>query len=328
MNKTVVITSIFEPTEAVRAFALLQGYETIVIGDRKTPKDWQCSGVSFISIEDQKLLPFHLASKLPVDHYCRKMLGYLQAIANDAEVIVDTDDDNIPKSNWSYPEISGKFLTIPRDQGFVNIYQLFTDQKIWPRGLPLELITKSFQLKESLSPLTCKVGIWQGLADEDPDVDAIYRLSLDEPCLFSSHEPVVLQRGTLCPFNSQNTVIRKELFPLLYLPAFVSFRFTDILRGLVAQPIMWLYDYHLGFTEATVIQRRNPHDYMEDFMSEIPMYRHCKDVADLVLSAISSGQSIEDNLSCAYRSLFNHNIVCEQELATLEYWLNDIQSVA
>lgn len=74
----------------------------------------------------------------------------------------------------------------------------------------------------------------QGLADENPDVDAIYRLTNDTPCYFDERAPVVLEAGTLCPFNSQNTATRRELFPLLYMPVFITFRFTDILRGLAA----------------------------------------------------------------------------------------------
>ena len=80
----------------------------------------------------------------------------------------------------------------------------------------------------------CNVGVWQGLADEDPDVDAIYRLTSDTPCYFNERNPVVLAKGTVCPFNTQNTIIIKPLFNLLYLPTTATFRFTDILRGLVA----------------------------------------------------------------------------------------------
>ena len=36
------------------------------------------------------------------------------------------------------------------------------------------------------------------------------------------------------PFNSQNTIWFKEIFPLLYLPVSCSMRATDIIRGLVA----------------------------------------------------------------------------------------------
>jgi hypothetical protein len=325
MNKSIVITSIFEPTEAVIEFSKLKEYQLVVVGDKKSPIDWNCENVDYISIQQQENIGFELAKILPYNHYCRKMFGYLKAIQNGAEYIIDTDDDNIPKTNWNFPNFEQNYDCIEDDKGFVNIYQLYTTQKIWARGLPLNLINTDFELENCLSLKKCKVGIWQGLADEDPDVDAIYRLTSDIPCYFNERNPVVLGKGTISPFNTQNTMIRKELFPLLYLPTYVTFRFTDILRGLVAQPIMWLYDYQLGFTNATVVQKRNPHEYMKDFISEIPMYQHCERVIDIVSSSISLEDSIETNLLNAYKSLFKENIVCEKELKTLEVWLKDIE---
>lgn len=327
MKKYIVITSIFAPTDAVKKFAQLKGYQLIVVGDKKTPKDWNQDNVIYLSIEAQNEMSFETGKVLPYNHYCRKMLGYLWAIENGADFIIDTDDDNIPKLNWQFPETNGVFDFITKDQGFINIYQLFTTQKIWPRGLPLNLIKKDFKLQELLTTSNCKVGVWQGLADEDPDVDAIYRLTSDEICNFSNRKPVVLGTGTISPFNTQNTIITKELFPLMYLPTYVTFRFTDILRGLVFQPIMWLYDYNLGFVDATVIQKRNPHDYMKDFISEIPMYQHCEKVIDLVSVTISISNTISDNLYNAYNALLKDSIVSDKEMVTLEAWLKDIQNL-
>ncbi|WOO43009.1 STELLO glycosyltransferase family protein [Rubellicoccus peritrichatus] len=324
MSKYVVITSIFEPTEAVRAFAGLNDYKLVVVGDKKTPKDWTCDNVEYLSVLDQSGVGAHLSGVLPYNHYCRKMMGYLYCVNKGASLIVDTDDDNIPKENWSFPAAEGSFSALPEDKGFVNIYELYTDMKIWPRGLPVNLINERFGLEKDLIEKTCKVGIWQGLADEDPDVDAIYRLTNGALCYFNERDPVVLGKGTLCPFNSQNTMIAKELFPLLYLPTYVTFRFTDILRGLVAQPIMWLFDYHLGFTNATVIQKRNPHDYFQDFLSEIPMYKHCEEVIEIANGAISSGKSISDNLFNVYEGLHRKDIVETEELEVLAAWLKDI----
>ena len=119
----------------------------------------------------------------------------------------------------------------------------------------------------------------------------------------------------------------KALFPLLYLPAFVSFRFTDILRGLVAQPIMWLYDYHLGFTKPTVEQVRNPHDYVKDFMSEVPMYEHGYKIPDIVKASISADSSLSDNLMMAYEALYKEKIVPKEELLSLSAWLNDLEKL-
>ena len=326
MKKIIVITSIFSPTESIIKFANKTDYQIIVVGDKKSPENWHCTNVDYISVEEQESFDFNLIKVLPYNHYCRKMIGYIKAIKEGADCIVDTDDDNIPKEEWMFPEFERKYDSISENKNFINIYQLYTSQKIWARGLPLNLINKQFDLENCLTKKDCRVGIWQGLADEDPDVDAIYRLTNDTPCYFKEREPVVLGKGTISPFNTQNTMVRKELFPLMYLPTYVTFRFTDILRGLIAQPIMWLYNYELGFTNATVVQKRNPHDYMKDFISEIPMYQYTEKVIELVSSSISSSESIETNLYKAYKSLQKENIVCEKELITLEAWLKDIKN--
>lgn len=326
MKKHIVITSIFSPTEAVVKFSKMPDYQLIVVGDKKTPEDWHCDNVDYLSVREQETFKSKLSKVLPFNHYCRKMLGYIHAIQNGAENIIDTDDDNIPKENWSFPEFENTFDCLSENDGFVNMYQLYSKEKIWARGLPLRLINKDFELEKNLTRKHCTIGIWQGLADEDPDVDAIYRLTNDKPCYFQDREPIALGKGTISPFNTQNTIIRKELFPLMYLPTYVTFRFTDILRGLVAQPIMWLYDYQLGFVNATVVQKRNPHDYMKDFISEIPMYENCEKIIETVKKSMSVSDSIETNLYNAYSALLDENIVCDKEMITLEAWLKDLET--
>jgi len=327
-SKFIVITSIFEPTEAVIRFSRQDDYELVVVGDKKSPDNWQCDDATYLSLKQQEVLGFELSKHLPFNHYCRKMLGYLYAISNNAEIIVDTDDDNVPLPHWHFPEFTGKFNCIPKDMGFINIYELYTEQKIWPRGYPLRLVkrTKSIE-RNTISEKQAMVGIWQGLANEDPDVDAIYRLTSDQMCIFKDNGLYVLDDGTISPFNSQNTAFIKNLFVLLYLPAFVTFRFTDILRGLVAQPIMWLYGFSLGFTNATVEQKRNPHDYMKDFESELPMYLHSERIIDLVASCISASRNIDENLYNAYNELHRQDIVCKMEMKCLEAWLTDFRKL-
>ena len=327
MPKTsIVITSIFAPTEAVTKFAALPDYQLVVAGDKKSPADWSEPNVAYLDVPAQEALGFRMSEKLPFNHYGRKMMGYLHAIRECAEAIVDTDDDNIPYDGWKFPEMEGTFATSPADKGFVNIYKNFTSHHIWPRGYPLDLILNTeHNLKEGdLTQETAKIGIWQGLADSDPDVDAIYRLIDNTEIFFDKRAPIVLAEGTLCPFNSQNTIVRRELFPLLYLPAYVTFRFTDILRGLVAQPILWTHGYRLGFTEATVLQVRNPHDYVKDFESEIPCYLHPNRVIAAVTRAIDKGNTVSENLRRAYAELAKENIVTAQEIELLYLWLADL----
>jgi hypothetical protein len=318
----IVITSINSPTKAVRDYAELSDHRLIVVGDRKTPGDWKLDGAEFISIDDQQGSNFSLAQSLPENHYSRKMLGYLQAMRAGAKVIVDTDDDNIPKKNYDIPIFLAEYEKTERDLGFVNVYHLFSEQPVWPRGLPLD------QIRRNDSDLLLKygqssVGVFQGLADGDPDVDAIYRLTSDLPCNFSNREAVVLSEGTLSPFNSQNTVFTRELFPLLYLPTSVTFRYTDILRSFVAQPIMWSLGYELAFFGASVIQERNPHDYFMDFQSEIPMYQTTRQAIDVVLNSIKDGADIYQSLIAAYAALEAVGIVKKEELISLDSWISD-----
>jgi hypothetical protein len=75
------------------------------------------------------------------------------------------------------------------------------------------------------------------LADENPDVDAIYRLTLPLPIIFNKANNVALGNNSFCPFYSQNRTWFKEAFPLLYLSSHCSFRMTDIWRSFVAQRI-------------------------------------------------------------------------------------------
>lgn len=326
MKTFIVITSIFEPTEAIIAFSELAGFELVVVGDKKTPGNWGNPNTTFLSIEDQENTNYQLRKVLPYNHYCRKMMGYLYAMQHGATVIIDTDDDNIPKHNWVFPDFEGNFDSIPGNLGFVNIYSYYTEHKIWPRGLPLRLINRIEKINNTVNG-NYKVGVWQGLADEDPDVDALYRLTSDKVCNFIDRPPLVLQPGTFTPFNTQNTAIIKKLFPLLYLPSHVTFRFTDILRGIVAQPIMWAAGYNLGFTNATVIQKRNPHDYFKDFISEIPMYLHIEKVAELVYKVTKNDCSISDNLFNSYKELEKEKIVDAEEIKILEKWLFDLANL-
>jgi len=321
LKKFIVITSIFKPTEAIEKFAALKDYHLVVVGDKKTPAGWHYDNCTFLNIEAQNALSSSLANAIPFNHYGRKMIGYVYAMQQGADIIIDTDDDNIPYEGWSFPSFEGHFITSDKNLGWVNIYHHFSEQPIWPRGLPLRNINDSRnKLQWQNDKTNQRVGIWQGLADEDPDVDAIYRLTSNTPCTFQKKEPVVLEKGSACPFNSQNTAIQKDLFPLLFLPSFVTFRFTDILRGIIAQPILWQHGYRLGFTEATVVQKRNEHDYFKDFESEVPMYLHTEKSLEAVNKSITNAP-VATNLLNAYEALLKINVVEERELIVLKEWL-------
>jgi hypothetical protein len=325
----VVITSINPPTKAVRLFEAIAGDRLLVVGDRKSPAQWECGRARFLSADEQQQSRFNIARGLPWNHYSRKMLGYLWAMNEGAALIADTDDDNEPYDNWTFPDFQGEFLSTADNIGYVNIYSLYSDTRIWPRGLPLKRVLDpaAHLSKKMLLPKPSHVGVWQALADDDPDVDAIYRLTVGTPCKFKNEPPVVLGTGTYCPFNSQNTLFSRQAFPLLYMPAYVTFRFTDILRGIVAQIVLQASGLSLGFCHATVRQERNPHDYMKDFESELPCYLQTEPASDAVIGAVVKGDSVKSNLFRAYAALKTAKVVTENEIKLLDSWLKDIDAI-
>ncbi|MCM4154710.1 STELLO glycosyltransferase family protein [Gramella sp. AN32] len=86
-----------------------------------------------------------------------------------------------------------------------------------------------------------------------------------------------------------------------------------------------MVNYQLGFTNASVIQKRNPHDYIKDFISETPMYKHCDEIIEIVSTVISPEKQLTDNLLLAYEALLKHDIVLQKELITLKAWLSDVK---
>lgn len=330
---SIIVTSIFHPTKALKDLA--QGAEEnnwnfVIIGDVSSPKDFYLEGASFFNMDKQRELPFKLTPLCPERHYTRKNLGYLVAMSNDSDIIVETDDDNIPVEEFWLPRKKVLEVDEIKGEGWSNVYKFFTDKKVWPRGLPLEevLSTAESHINEQ-QKIFCP--IQQGLADQNPDVDAVFRMTCDLPLDFNKVErPYMLDKRVWCPFNSQNTTWFKEAFPLLYLPSFCTFRMTDIWRSFVAQRVAWECGWKITFHNSTVYQERNEHDLLKDFEQEIPGYLLNNKIKKVLeeLPLKSGQENISDNMLICYEGLIKENIIHDsKELILLTAWLEDVHSL-
>jgi len=322
MDKAIIITTINDRTEAIRRFELISGWNIILVGDRKTPEIHSTKQRIYLSLAAQHELGLKYPDLCPTDHYCRKNVGYLYAFQQGATVLADTDDDNIPYESWCEKELYCA-TRIKSNNEFANVYRHFTNELIWPRGFPLDHIRDSQDYTLLNKPT--RIGVWQGLADGDPDVDAIHRLLFSTSLKFTKHTDVCLDKWTYCPFNSQNTQWAPGTAELMYLPSTVTFRFTDILRGYVAQRLLWEMGLHLGFTSATVYQERNAHDLMRDLKDEIPCYISVHNVVEILNSLALTGDPASD-MRAAYSALYDLDIVGKDELPLLDAWLEDIKN--
>jgi hypothetical protein len=329
----VVITTIQAPTRSVRSLAArLRGLDAalLIVGDAKGPSRYDLPGVELITLEDQLALPLSLASLLPTGHYVRKNLGYLVAISRGITAIYETDDDNAPADGWQVRTMRTAAQRIaPRR--WANVYRMFTDEVVWPRGFPLELASDASTWDHSRDAVDEQVDapIQQGLADGSPDVDAVWRLVMDRALSFDRRPSVWLPPGTWCPFNSQSTWWWPPAYPLLYLPSHCTFRMTDIWRSFVAQRCLWELDRGLVFHAPEVVQDRNEHDLLRDFEHEVPGYlnnqRITQTLADLELT--SGEGAVGDNLVRCYEALIAAGSLPADELPLVRAWLGDLEGI-
>jgi hypothetical protein len=332
LKGTVVLTSIAAPNAVMQQIArdcARLDMKFIVIGDTKSPGDFTLDGCDFLSVDAQIETGLQFARACPTRHYARKNIGYLLAMRDEIDFIVETDDDNFPTDPFYEPLPLDVDVPELRDAGWVNVYRYYTDALIWPRGLPLDEVNAPLPALEAARRV--RAPIQQGLADENPDVDAIYRLILPLPISFERRDlRLALGAGAYCPFNSQNTIFYREAFPLLYLPAYCSFRMTDIWRSFVAQRIAGANDWSILFREATVHQERNDHSLMRDFEDEISGYTGNRRIMELLsgVEVTPGAEHIPAALRACYQVLVDNGFVGAEEMPLLDAFLHDLAAVS
>jgi len=328
-----VVTTINAPTQAMKDLAkgaTERGWNFVIIGDRKSPPDFVLDGSDYYDLERQAQTDFEFARLAPVGHYARKNVGYLVAVSKNASAIIETDDDNLPLPNfWDDRSLSQTAPSATGD-GWVNVYRHFTDSPIWPRGLPLREIQQNITPRAELLTRTVDCPVHQGLANENPDVDAIFRLAFPLPFDFEPRGSIITAQASWCPFNSQNTKWFPVAYPLLYLPFHCSFRMTDIWRSFVVQRILYANDMGLMFHDASVYQDRNEHDLMKDFSDEVVGYLHNEDIRRRLLDLPLKGgpDAMLDDMESCYELLIAMGLVGAEERQLIRAWRKDLDTIA
>ena len=327
MKTSLIITTINKLNKNLKNFdiqCMKSNWDFIVIGDKKSPKNFNLKFGKYYNLKSQYNTKIDFAKICPHNNYARKNIGYLLAIKNNSEIILETDDDNFPKKIFLKKKLSHKCKEII-NKDWVNIYDLFTfsNKMIWPRGLPLDYIKKNkIKLKKGIFQ---NFYIQQGVCEKNPDVDAIYRL-LNEKINIKFKDNYYVSLGeSFSPFNSQNTIWFKKVFPLLYLPVTCSMRSTDIIRSLVSLRIMNNDNKKILFFGTTMFQKRNEHNLLKDFEGEIPIYLNSQNILN-ILSKLKlkkgSDYYLENLLKC-YKKLIDYKILKKDELNFIKAWIKE-----
>ena len=206
-----------------------------------------------------------------------------------------------------------------KNNNWINIFKYFTNNAhIWPRGFPLTLLKN----KPNYDIAACdkRPSIVNGLVENDPDVDACFRLvcNQQDQIIWEQNKSIIIDNQNMCVFNTQNTFwLNPELFVSMLIPCSVSFRYCDILRGIITNIILKKTNNYMMYTSPNVVQNRNEHDLIEDLKSEFEMYVHNENILDYIENNTHDVTDIKQLLNIIYQNLHDNQVITQNDIDIL-----------
>jgi hypothetical protein len=100
----------------------------------------------------------------------------------------------------------------------------------------------------------------------------------------------------------------------------VSFRYCDILRGIINNIILKKTNNYMMYSSPNVIQNRNEHNLISDFKSEFEMYIHNENILNFIENNIGNITSVKDLLYLIYNNLLVNNVITQKDIDILDKW--------
>lgn len=281
----------------------IYGEKGYLLYDRLAKKS-KFSEVSFFIAGDKKSLPFDTSSFTCNIEYitaeeqgkyasseaigwgksARRNIALLRAIESNPDFILTIDDDNVPSED--YFDLWYQVITEPAKKVAIGIkdidhshwhnYLAATDAEIeiYPRGFPIPFRYKdSTRVVTSPRPIPVnQIGIFQGITLGDPDIDAKTRIVYPKPTPLS-----VVREKNYClqhiwsPYNSQNTMFAKKVFPLAFMWSTAG-RSEDIYASYVWQQFLFNNNMYAHVGDAVNFSNRGKRNDLRDLALETETY--------------------------------------------------------
>ncbi|XP_050397571.1 uncharacterized protein LOC126815722 isoform X2 [Patella vulgata] len=334
-DKWIVVTTSSFREEDIRALTRIPGWKVVVVAlNRDTIPTVRLNNCVYLDIVEQSQLGYKTADFIPEGSYARKNIGYLYAISHGAKVIFETDD------NVRLLGGLRRFKFETRMRGLVyagenlfNPYRHFGQPTLWPRGYPLSAIGEEINNKYILHDFKTPI-IQQGIISNDPDVDAILKLSRKmtkahfNTTFDTRAPPVILPAGVFSPFNSKDTLFLYNALWALMLPTTVTNSETDIWRGYWIQRLLWEIDGNLAFFPPNAVHTDSEHFTLDKaVVDEKRVYFQTEDV----IKFLRQWQCPEDFIfyDCIMRlssEMVNHDFWDYSDYDLAKSWLNDLKA--
>jgi len=233
-----------------------------------------------------------------------------------------------------------KLVWTPSEHHVYNPYPYYDPRSagnysefVWPRGFPLEFVKdrRTFDAdnlerhSRKKQSGTSRISIIQSLANHDPDVDAIYRMTRRLPVEFERQGVVMaVPPGVFAPMNAQAALYSREAFWGMLLPVTVHGRVSDIWRSYFTERIMWDAGQSMSFASPFAEQYRNPHSYLADFESETPLYLQAGALTSFLCRWTSNEKTIEGKLEQLIITLYEYGVLGIEDINVNQAFLSDL----
>ncbi|MEK7464444.1 MAG: hypothetical protein AAB617_01560 [Patescibacteria group bacterium] len=300
MKLVIVSTTIngeegYLPYDSLAAKSKFSEVVFVIAGDTTSKpfddKKFKCK-IEYLSPKNQER--FEISSLIGWKSQRRRNAAFLRALELNPDFILTIDDDNIPDPD--YFESWHNVLTRPVNQVVEVTKEVVPAPwhnylktapapiEMYPRGFPMPFLwqdaTEVRAIKDAIQPQ--EIGLFQGISLGDPDIDARTRLVYPKRLpLESIREKNYCLKNVWSPYNTQNTVYAKFIFPLALMWPFAE-RMDDIFHSFVFQKVLFNNDMYVHVGDAVNRQDRGVwgarNVYKNDFLTEIEGYMHGHEV--------------------------------------------------
>jgi len=306
----------------------------VIAGDFHSPpfdaSNFQCS-LEYLSADDQK--SYACSESIGWKKWARRNIALLRAMELQPDYILVIDDDNRPHENyfddWHRILTNTTNKEIVCDSDIINPWHNYlrtgdTKIKFYPRGFPIVFRDQEYDtlIKDTLPISPDSIGLYQGISLGDPDIDAMTRIVYSEPTpLNNISEKNYCLQNVWSPYNSQNTLFSKKLFPLAFTWPSAG-RYEDIYASLVWQQFLFNNNMHVHIGDALNYQIRGKRDDIRDLSLEVEGYLHVHDVWDDIIKI-----KAESPIGFINEMIKSNNPIISREKIFLKSYLHDLQKI-
>jgi hypothetical protein len=220
---------------------------------------------------------------IPFDSDNRRNVGFLMALDAGCEFLISIDDDNfcLPEQDY-YAEhaVAGTEVLIDvrrSSDGWANLcdeLEFEPGLAPYPRGFPYGRRRRHRAVTNTRETTRCALnaGLWL----DDPDVDAVGRLSDKPRALRYRGRPFALAGDTWSPINTQNTAVSRPAMAAYYyvrmgfsIEGLRIDRYGDILSGYFVQKCIKHLGESVRVGDPICNHRRTPHNLFKDLYHEL-----------------------------------------------------------